>query len=254
MRGTEARLNSTTVNGERIPSPEAGTRDIALDTIPSDLLSSIEVTKALTPDMDGDSIGGTVNLVTSRAPENLRVSAGLGTRYREIVEETGGNGTFAYGQRFSDKKWGLLVSASFADNKQGSDNFEPEYDDGDLAVLELRDYTFERERYGVTADVDYRASNTSNYFLRGLVTNYLDTEDRRAKADIVEDGEIERGAEEPVAGVVDQLVHLRRREHGRREAGDRLPRGVEQVPGGNSGPDLFRLHPGGCGVRSQRQP
>ncbi len=78
VRGTEARLNSTTVNGERIPSPEAGTRDIALDTIPSDLLSSIEVTKALTPNMDGDSIGGTVNLVTSRAPENLRVSAGLG--------------------------------------------------------------------------------------------------------------------------------------------------------------------------------
>ena len=59
VRGTEARLNSTSINGERIPSPESGTRDIALDTIPSDLLESIEVSKALTPDMDGDAIGGT---------------------------------------------------------------------------------------------------------------------------------------------------------------------------------------------------
>ena len=71
IRGTEARLNSTTVNGERIPSPEAGVRNVALDTIPADLLGSIEVSKALRPDMDGDSIGGTVDLVTLRAPEEI---------------------------------------------------------------------------------------------------------------------------------------------------------------------------------------
>ena len=33
VRGTEPRLNATTVNGERIPSSEAGIRTIALDTI-----------------------------------------------------------------------------------------------------------------------------------------------------------------------------------------------------------------------------
>ncbi len=192
VRGTEARLNSTTVNGERIPSPEAGTRDIALDTIPSDLLESIEVSKALTPDMDGDAIGGSVDLITSRAPENVRVSAALGLGYRELVEDTGYNGSFTYGQRFADKRWGLLVSGSTSDNKQGSDNFEPEYDDGDLAVLDLRDYTIERERDGITFDLDNNASDRSNYYLRGLYTNYLDTEDRRAYGNVVEDGEIER--------------------------------------------------------------
>jgi TonB-dependent receptor len=192
VRGTEARLNSTTVNGERLPSPESGTRDIALDTIPADLLEAIEVSKALTPDMDGDSIGGTVDLVTAQAPEQTRVSASVGVGYRELVEEPGYNGYFAFGQRFADKKWGLLLSGSASDNKQGSDNFEPEYDDGDLAVLELRDYTIQRERYGITGDLDYRASDGSTYYLRGLWTNYIDTEDRRAKGDVVEDDEIER--------------------------------------------------------------
>jgi TonB-dependent receptor len=198
VRGTEARLNSTTINGERIPSPESGTRDIALDTIPADLLESIEVSKALTPDMDGDSIGGTVDLITARAPENMRVSAALGVGYRELVEDTGYNGNFTYGQRFSDGRWGLLLSGSASDNKQGSDNFEPEYDDGDLEENQLRDYTIGRERYGVTADLDYRASDRSNYYLRGLWTNYLDDEQRRAKAEKVGDDEIVRALKDRV--------------------------------------------------------
>jgi TonB-dependent receptor len=193
IRGTEARLNSTTVNGERIPSPEAGTRSIALDTIPADLLGSIEVSKTLKPDMDGDSIGGTVDLVTMRAPEETRVSASLGANYSSLVEEAAGLATATFGTRFgSEKKWGLLLSASGSETKRGSDNIEPEYDDGELDVLDMRDYTIDRKRYGVTGDIDYRAAITSNYFLRGLWTKYEDDEQRRAKGNAVSDNELER--------------------------------------------------------------
>jgi TonB-dependent receptor len=193
VRGTEPRLNSTTVNGERIPSPEAGQRDVALDTIPSDLLESIQVSKALTPDMDGDSIGGTVDLRTLTAPEEVRVSAAIGARYNEITEKTSPTAQFTLGNRFgTDKKWGLLLSASGSDSKQGSDNIEPEYDDGELDELQLRDYTIQRERYGATADIDYRASQRSQYKLRGLWTNYIDTEQRRAKTNAIGDDELER--------------------------------------------------------------
>jgi TonB-dependent receptor len=193
IRGTEARLNSTTVNGERIPSPEAGTRSIALDTIPADLLGSIEVSKTLKPDMDGDSIGGTVDLVTKRAPEETRVSASLGANYSALVEETAGIATATFGTRFGpENKWGLLLSGSGSETQRGSDNIEPEYDDGELDVLDMRDYTIQRERYGITGDLDYRAAITSNYFLRGLWTDYIDTELRRAKGNGVSDGELER--------------------------------------------------------------
>jgi TonB-dependent receptor len=193
VRGTEARLNSTTINGERIPSPESDQRNVALDTIPADLLGSIEVSKALTPDMDGDSIGGTVDLVTLRAPEETRVNASLGAVYTSLMEETAPTGQFTFGTRFgNENKWGFIGSASGSDRKGGSDNIEPEYDDGELAELQLRDYTVRRERYGVTADLDYQFSHRSNYHLRGLWTNYKDTEQRRAKVNIVEDGEIER--------------------------------------------------------------
>ena len=68
IRGTEPRLNSMLINGERIPSPEGDIRTVALDVVPTDLLESIEVTKGLTPDMDADAIGGAVNLITKSAP------------------------------------------------------------------------------------------------------------------------------------------------------------------------------------------
>jgi TonB-dependent receptor len=193
IRGTEARLNSTTVNGERIPSPEAGVRNVALDTIPADLLGSIQVAKALRPDMDGDSIGGTVDLVTLRAPEEMRLSASLGAGYSALMEETAPNASFTFGNRFGDSKdWGLLFSLSGSDTKRGADNIEPAYDDGDLEELEMRDYTTERKRYGATVDLDFRASQRSNYYLRGLWTKYEDNELRRAKNNVVEDDELER--------------------------------------------------------------
>ena len=255
IRGTEARLNSTTINGERIPSPEAGSRNVALDTIPADLLESIEVSKALTPDMDGDSIGGTVDLVTLRAPEETRVSASLGAVYTLSMEKNAPTGQLTFGTRFgNEKKWGMIASLSGSDRKAGSDNIEPEYDDGDLAVLEMRDYTIQRERYGVTADLDFQASTRSNYYLRGLWTNYIDTEIRRAKGNVVEDGEIERATRDRSQESFINSVDLRRREHYRRVVGHGLPPDVEQVAGGDPEPGHRGLHSGGRGICNQRQP
>jgi TonB-dependent receptor len=193
VRGAEPRLNSTTVDGERIPSPEADGRDIALDVIPADLLQSIEVSKALTPDMDGDAIGGSVNLVTKRAPESTRLSATLAGGYNELTEDPILNGNFAWGSRFGeDKKLGLLVAGSLYDTDRGSDNYEPEYDDGDLAVLELRDYLMTRQRYGATASLDHRTSDTTNLYARYLWNEYKDDEIRRAFGSVVEDDALER--------------------------------------------------------------
>jgi outer membrane receptor protein involved in Fe transport len=192
VRGTEARLNSTTVNGERIPSPEAGIRDIALDVIPADLLQSIEVSKALTPDMDGDAIGGTVNLVTKRAPEETRIAASLAAGRTDLMDDSISNGSFTFGHRYNQKRTGLLLSTSAIQADRGSDNFEPEYDDGELDELQLRDYTIRRERYGVTASLDQRSSDRAEYFARALWNNYQDTEIRRAKVEGVGDEAIER--------------------------------------------------------------
>jgi hypothetical protein len=57
VRGLNKDLNSVSINGARVPAPEAGARFVALDVLPTDLIESIEIKKSLTPDMDADTIG-----------------------------------------------------------------------------------------------------------------------------------------------------------------------------------------------------
>ena len=58
IRGTEPRLNNVTIDGVNVPSPEAGVRQVKLDTIPADIVESVEVNKTLSANQDGDAIGG----------------------------------------------------------------------------------------------------------------------------------------------------------------------------------------------------
>ncbi len=63
IRGLGPELNSVTINGAKVPSPEADTRAVALEVLPTELLESLEsleISKTLTPDQDADSLGGLV--------------------------------------------------------------------------------------------------------------------------------------------------------------------------------------------------
>ncbi len=91
IRGTEPRLNSVMINGERIPSAEAEVREVQLDLIPSDMVAQVEVTKALTPDMDADAIGGSVNIVTRAAPADQRLAVTLGSGYNFLASSRWGS-------------------------------------------------------------------------------------------------------------------------------------------------------------------
>jgi TonB-dependent receptor len=164
VRGTEARLSSMLINGERIPSPEGDIRAVALDVVPTDLLDAIEVSKALTPDMDADAIGGAVNLVTKAAPLSPRVFGTVAGGYNSLMQDWG-QGTFTgtAGGRLAGGRLGVIVTGSANDVNRGSDDIEAEYDDGELDAFETRDYTINRERYGVNGSLDYqRPSRVSN--------------------------------------------------------------------------------------------
>src|SRR5882757_5092245 len=73
IRGTEPRLSNVTVDGVHLPSPE-NTRNVKLDAIPADLVDSVEVSKTLSANQDGDAIGGSVNLVTKSTADQPYVS------------------------------------------------------------------------------------------------------------------------------------------------------------------------------------
>src|SRR6202165_2979769 len=127
IRGTEPRLSNVTINGVSVPSPEATVRNIKLDIIPSDLVERIEVNKTLSPNQDGDAIGGSVNLVTKTPGEKPTYSFATQGGYTPIQ---GGRSLYGVsgtvGQRFGEgKKLGVLLGGTYDHNNRGIDDLEP---------------------------------------------------------------------------------------------------------------------------------
>ncbi len=89
LRGMDKRYNYTLVNGIKIPSPDNKYRYVPLDIFPSELLGRLEVTKTLTPDLEGDAIGGVVNMVMKDAPNQLEIRANLASGYSELFINRG---------------------------------------------------------------------------------------------------------------------------------------------------------------------
>jgi len=111
IRGTAPQYNSVMVNGERIPSAEAEDRTVQLDLVPADMIQAIEVNKAVTPDMDADAIGGSVNLISRSAPYDRRVSMTLGSGYNLLASKPIYNGSVILGDRFFNNKLGVIAGA-----------------------------------------------------------------------------------------------------------------------------------------------
>ena len=203
IRGAEASLNTTTINGVKVPSPE-DVRKISLDIIPSYSLGSVEVTKAITPDMDGDAIGGHVNLITKNAfdYDGQFMEAKVAGGHRPLYGKSGSMGAFTYGNQFMDGKLGLIVSSSYEFNDMKTDNIELEWndeyefvsdvvdseedetyvvDEADGTIIndmQLKNYALSRERIGITTGLDYKLAENSKLYLNLITNTYTDKENR----------------------------------------------------------------------------
>lgn len=195
IRGTSPEYNSVTINGDRIPSAEAESRAIQLDLIPSDMIQTVEVNKVVTPDMDADAIGGSVNLVTKNSPYKQRLSGTVGSGYNFLSEKMDANAALVYGDRFFNNQLGMILSGSYQSIQLGSDNIEGEWDlDGSTPVMtdfQVRAYQVQRERQSYSASFDYKINPNHTLEFKGIYNHRKDWENRfrlRYK-DIEKDGD-----------------------------------------------------------------
>lgn len=166
IRGTEPRLTNTTIDGVNIASAET-VRQIKLDIIPADLVESVQINKTLQANMEGDGIGGSVDLRTKSAGNIPTLAFESTGGYTPII---GGRPAYQFdgtvGKRFLDKKLGLLFGGSYDWNGRGINDVEP----GPVLLggYDQRDYRYYRSRMGFAGTADYRFSETSNIYLKGL--------------------------------------------------------------------------------------
>ena len=183
VRGTSPDLSSVSVNGNRLPSAEGDARNVQLDLIPADMIQTIEVNKVVTADMDGDAIGGAINLVTKNTPYRRIFNVTAGTGYNWISDKMQLNLGATWGDRFFNDKFGIMAAASYQNSPAGSDNTEFEYDlddDGNvvLSSAEIRQYYVTRERQSYSLSMDYDFNPTNKIYFNGIYNRRNDWENR----------------------------------------------------------------------------
>jgi len=183
VRGTSADLTSVTIDGNRIPSAEGETRNVQLDLIPADMIQTLQVSKVVTSDMDGDAIGGAINLITKNTPYDRVLNATAGSGYSTVSEKMHLNLGFTYGDRFFNDKLGIMAAASYQNAPNGSDNTEFEYDvddDGNVYLdkAQVRQYYVTRERQSYSLATDFRFNDNHKLSFKGIYNRRSDLENR----------------------------------------------------------------------------
>lgn len=147
IRGSQAKLNSVTLDGSHISSPandgifsNAGreTRAVDLSKIPSDMISRIEVIKALPADRDADSFGGLINLVTRSA-------------FDQPGRSINGRAEYRYNSLSKDDGFAFIIPGI---SHQGISEYDQRY------------RTSERNSLGGSLNLDFRPNATSQFYLK----------------------------------------------------------------------------------------
>lgn len=199
VRGIDPNLNNVTINGVNVPSPEAGVRSVALDVIPSELIQSLEVSKTLTPDMDANAIGGTIEVKSLSALDREKQSFSFNVlaSHNELVNETSPEISGSFTDKFklsSSTEIGIATALSWSKRKFGSDSIETDggwftHDAEDSVTgddieifgaeeIEQRTYDITRERLGAALNIDLKTSQSDRYYLRTLMSDFSDDERR----------------------------------------------------------------------------
>lgn len=204
LRGTPPEFTNFNVNGIQIPSPEGDVRYVGMDVINAGQIGAIEVTKVLRPDMNGDGIGGNVNIITKRAEDSvLSIKSTVAGGWNALRNTPNANAMFALDQRIGN--FGFIINGNYNYNHQGTDNIEFNYEKntffGDTGrgnyhvqyrEVQLRYYDIQRERIGLSTTLDYRLGNHTEFYLMGMFNQFSDDETRYRKVYTLDDALSER--------------------------------------------------------------
>ena len=113
VRGLDPKFTAININGVRLPSTSGTDRSVDLSLISPELLSGIELFKSPTPDMDGDALGGTVNLNILKADDRPRASIKMMGGYNDLVNEFKDyKVTGSMSRRVFNDKLGIIATAN----------------------------------------------------------------------------------------------------------------------------------------------
>lgn len=199
VRGLDANLNSVSIDGVAVGTPEDSSRAAPLDVIPSDSTERLRVVKSPTPDMPGDAIGGAILVESASAfdRDGRSLRGKIEASHQELSGHTSPKAAFNYSEVFADT-FGVALGVNYQNRRFESDNSEVEYGEFDggsedelfANSLQHRKYEIERKRIGANLNFDWRPGEDSQYYLRTLYSQFDDAETRQRTIFNLGDGEV----------------------------------------------------------------
>ena len=192
LRGAPNYWTTLSFDGINIVSPEG--RDARFDSIPSAIASQIIVSKAVTPEMPGETVSGNVNIITRSAFDysGLHFAGKVGFGLAELGDRKQYEASAVLSDRFNagDGEIGVLVSGSFYQRGMITDNFETDYErvtqdqrPGNLTRFwahetENKLYRLTRKNWSLSGRLDWKPDSDNSISLRSIYTIFTDDEAR----------------------------------------------------------------------------
>lgn len=190
IRGVPSNLNNYTLNGIEIGNPDGTTRSLPLDIISGQLLNRVEVSKVKTADMDGQGIGGAINLVTQTAfdfKDRFTIAGSAKAGYQQLNHKVPVQADLSVAARFgADEQFGLVLGASYSDRDFVSEGFYPDNwkpvagaaRGGLPDNIKYTEYSLDRKRIGGTGAFDWRPNDHQRFYIRGVYSKFIENEVR----------------------------------------------------------------------------
>ncbi|HWI84897.1 MAG TPA: TonB-dependent receptor [Sphingomonas sp.] len=190
IRGVPSNLNNYTLNGVEIGNPDGTTRSLPLDIVSGQLLNRVEIAKVKTADMDGQGIGGTINLVTQTAfdfNDSFSFAAAAKAGHQQLNDKVPVQGDASIAKRFGpDERFGITLGASYSNRDFNSEGFYPDNWRPDARFarggvpdnIKYTQYSLDRKRTGGTGSLDWHPSETQTFFIRGVYSKFTEDEIR----------------------------------------------------------------------------
>lgn len=182
IRGLDPKYSLISVNGVEMPATGTTDRSVDLSLISSNMLDGIVLKKVVTPDMDADVLGGTIDLKLKEAPSGFNLNASLQGGYNQLQDYYKNyNFTISASNRFLKDKLGIILNANVDNYDRSADKFRDTWNrwtPTEIATgfLFLREEQINRKRSGASLLLDYIIPNgkiTANGFFNQLYSTNM---------------------------------------------------------------------------------
>ncbi len=192
LRGAPNYWTTLSFDGINVISPEGS--DARFASVPSAIAAQIVVSKAVTPEMPGETVSGNVNVITRSAFDysGLHAAGKAGIGLAELGDKREYEGSLVMSDRFAlgEGELGVLVSASYYERNMVTDNFENDWERVSqdqrpgaaqrfwAQETENKLYRLTRRNWSASGRLDWKPDSQNTLSLRSIYTIFTDDEAR----------------------------------------------------------------------------